>query len=65
MSISIFDPITGERRGLNAGSSLSMPDLLLLNILIELQAITVLLADQTPGPMNQDVEALRSDIANN
>jgi hypothetical protein len=65
MSISIFDPITGERRGLNAGSSLSMTDLLLLNVLIELQAIGSLIADQTPGPLFTDVEALRGDIANN
>ena len=65
--ISIYDPKTDSRRDFRAASGVDLPmsELLLLNILVELQAISAILADQTPGPLNPDVTQLRVDVTSN
>ena len=67
MALKLYDPVRKVFANLTPPEAGQMPmsELLLLNILIELQSISQVLMEQSPGVPSSSIEQLRTDIVSN
>lgn len=61
--LNLYIPTTGANYATNGAAGAS-PDILLLNILIELRVMNAIALDQQSGVVAQSVEGYRNDVVN-